>query len=72
MIVYVDKWSFDSLAIALYSWIKRREPLDIAIRSTIERYNSIVAQWKYNIYFMIKSETSNEESIIILIKLLIK
>ena len=72
MIVYIDEWSFNSSAIPLYSWMKRGEPANIVIRSTTERYNSIAAQWENNVYFMIKSETSNEESIIIFIKLLIE
>ena len=52
--------------------MKRREPVNIVIRNTTERYNSIAAQWENNVYFMIKSETLNEESMIIFIKLLIQ
>ena len=72
LIVYVDEWSLNPSTIPLYSWMKRGEPASIVIRSTTERYNSIAAQWEDNVYFMIKNETSNEESIIIFIKLLIE
>ena len=52
--------------------MKRGEPANIVIRSTTEGYNSIAAQWENNVYFMIKSEISNEESIITFIKLMIE
>ena len=58
--------------IPLYSWIKRGEPAGVVIRNTTERYNSIEAQWEDNAYFMLKNETSNEESIWCFIILLIK
>ena len=72
LIVYIDEWSFKPSAIPLYSWMKRGEPANIVIRSATERYNSFEDQWENNVYFMMKSETSNEESIIIFIKLLIE
>ena len=40
--------------------MKRGEPAKIIIRSTTERFDSIAPQWEDNVYFMIKSETSNE------------
>ena len=50
--------------------MKRGEIVIIVIRSTTERYNSIAAQSEDKI--IIKSETFNEESINIFIKLLIE
>ena len=52
--------------------MKREEPANIVIRGIAKRYNSIAAQCENNVYFMIKSETSNEESIIIFIIFLIE
>ena len=72
MLVFIDKWSFNSSAIPIYSWMKKGEPAGVVIRNTIERYNSIAAQWEDNVYFMLKNETSNEESVWCFIKLLIK
>ena len=40
-------------------------------RNTTDRSNAIAAQWEKNVYFMIKSETSNEESISYFIKKLL-
>ena len=52
--------------------MKSGEPAGVVIRNATERYNSIAVQWEDNVYFMLKSETSNEESIWCFIKLLIK
>ena len=43
--------------------MKRGGPAGVVIRNTTERYNSIAVQWEDNVYFMLKNETSNEESI---------
>ena len=48
------------------------KPASAVINNTTEGYNSFAAQWENNVYFLIKSETSNEESILCFIKLLIK
>ena len=72
MLVFIDEWSFNPSTIPLYSWMKKGEPADVVIRNTTEWYNSIAAQWEDNVYFMLKNETSNEESIWYFIKLLIK
>ena len=37
-----------------------------------ERYNSIAAQWNKNVYFMMKNETSYEETILCFLNLLMK
>ena len=70
LIVYIDEWSFNPSSIPLYSWMKKGEPAEKIIRNTTERYNSIAAQWDKYVYFMIKNETSNEESILNFIHLL--
>ena len=72
MLVFIDEWSFNPSVIPLYSWMKRGEPAGVVIRNTTERYNSIAAQWEDNVYFILKNETTNEESIWCFIKLLIK
>ena len=72
VIVYIDEWSFNPSSIPLYSWMKKGEQPEKIIRSTTDRYNSIAAQWEKNIYFMIKDETSNEESVWCFINLLMK
>ena len=51
--------------------MKKGEPAEKIIRSTNERYNSIAAQWNKNVYFMMKNETSNEESILCFLNLLV-
>ena len=72
VIVYIDEWSFNSSSLPLYTWMKKGETATKVIRSTTERYNSIAAQWNNNVYFMLKSDTSNEESVLCFINLLIK
>ena len=72
VLVYVDEWSFNLSTIPLYSWMKKGEPAEKIIRSTTERYNSIAAQWNKNVYFMMKNETSNEETILCFLNLLMK
>ena len=72
VIVYIDEWSFNPSLIPLYSWIKKGEQPEKIIRSTTDRYNSIAAQLEKNIYFMIKDETSNEESVWCFINQLMK
>ena len=72
VIVYIDKRSFNSSSIPLYSWMKKGEQPEKIIRSTTDRYNSIAAQWEKNMYFMIKDETSNEESVWCFINQLMK
>ena len=52
--------------------MKRNERASVVILNTTEKYISITVQWEDNVYFMIKSEISNEESIYCFIKLLIK
>ena len=71
LIVYIDEWSCNPSSIPLYSWMKKGEPAEKIIRNTTERYNSIASQWDKYVYFMIKNETSNEESILNFIHLLI-
>ena len=52
--------------------MKKGEQPEKIIRSKTDRYNSITAQWEKNIYFMIKDETSNEESVLCFINQLMK
>ena len=63
LIVHIDEWSFNPSTISLYSWMKKGEQEEKII-STTERYNSIAPQWNKYVYFMIKNETLNEESIL--------
>ena len=72
LIVFIDECSFNPTTIPRYSWMKRGEPADKLIRDTTNRYNSIAAQWDKFLYFVLKTETSNEESIWDFMNLLIK
>ena len=72
LIVYIDECSFNPSSLPLYTRMKKGETAIKVIRSITERYNSIAAQWNNNVYFMIKSDTSNEESVHCFINLLIK
>ena len=71
LIVYIDEWSFNSSSLPLYSWMKKGEPANKVIRETTNRCNSIAAKWDKNVYFLLKNETSNDESICDFITLLI-
>ena len=71
LIVYIDEWSFNSSTLPLYSWMKKGEPAIKVIRETSNRYNSIAAQWGKYVYFLIKTDTTKEDSIWDFIKLLI-
>ena len=72
LIVYIDECSFNPSSLPLYTWMKKGEAAIKVIRSTTERYNSIAAQYNNNVYFMLKNDTSNEESVHWFINLLIK
>ena len=72
LLIYIDEWNFSSSSLPLYSWMKKGEPANKVIRETTNRYNSIAAQWGKNVYFILKSEPSNEESIRNFIRLLMK
>ena len=63
VIVYIDEWSFNSATLPLYTWMKKGEDASIVIRDSNTRFNSIAAQWKTYLYFMIKDETSKEDDI---------
>ena len=52
--------------------MKKGETPKKVIRNTTNRYNSIAAQWDKYVYFLLKTDTSKEENILYLIKLLIK
>ena len=51
--------------------MKKGFPAEKLFRNTTDRSNAIEAQLEKNVYFMIKSETSNEESISYFIKKLL-
>ena len=59
---------FNPSTLPWYSWMKKGFPAEKLFRNTTDRSNAIAAQWEKNVYFMIKSETSNEESISYFIK----
>ena len=63
LIVFIDECSFNPITIPRYSWMKKEEPVEKLIRDTMNLYNSIAAQWDKFVYFVLKTETSNEESI---------
>ena len=50
--------------------MKIGKPFEKITISINEKYNPIAYQWDKNIYFMVKNETFNEESIIIFISIL--
>ena len=72
LIVYIDEWTFNPSSLPLYSWMKKGEPAAKVMRETTNRFNSIAAQWSKNVYFILKNNTSNEESIWDFIKMLMK
>ena len=72
LLVFIDEWSFNPSSLPLYSWMIKGQPADKVIRETTNRYNSIAALWNKNVYFILKRETSTDESICNFIKLLIK
>ena len=52
--------------------MKRGEPANKLIRDTTCWYNSIEAQWDKFVNFVLKTETSNEDSILDFMNLLIQ
>ena len=70
VIVWIDESSFSSSAIPLYSWMKRGWDAEWVIRPSSQRFNVIAAQWNKEAYFMMKSNTTNDNQFWDFIKLL--
>ena len=51
--------------------MKKGKPAIKVIRETSNRYNSVAAEWGEYVYFLIKTDTTNEDSIWHFIKQLI-
>jgi transposase len=62
LIIYIDECTFSSAALPLYSWMPRGINAENVIRPTNARFNCISEQWNSNIYFVVKQETTNENS----------
>ena len=60
-IVWIDESSFNSATLPLYSWMLKGKDPDCIIRKSSEWYNVIAAQWKKEVYFMLKRSTTKEE-----------
>ena len=58
VIVWIDKSSFSSSALPLYSWIKRGWDAEHVIRPSSQKFNVIAAQLNKESYFMMKSKTN--------------
>ena len=61
IIVWIDESSFNSAALPLYSWMLKGKDPDRIIRQSSERFNVIAAQWRKEVYFMLKRSTIKEE-----------
>ena len=70
VIVWIDESSFSSSALPLYSWMKRGWDAERVIRPSSQRFNVIAAQWNKEAYFMMKSNTTNDNQFWDFIKLL--
>jgi len=70
LIVYVDECSFNIKQLPLYSWMKKGEPPSKIIRGSSKTYNTIAAQWKDEVFFIIKEEYSNGDQFAGYLKLL--
>ena len=64
VIVWIDKSSFSSASLSLYSWMPKGWDAERVIRPSSKRYNVIAAQWNKESYFAIKSDSTNEASFI--------
>ena len=61
IIVWIDESSFYSSALSFYSWMLKGKDPDRIIRNSSERFNVIAAQWRKEVYFMLKRSTTKEE-----------
>ena len=61
IIVWIDESSFNSSALPLYSWMLKGKDPDRIIRTGSERFNVIAAQWRKEVYFMLKRSSTKEE-----------
>ena len=61
IIVWIDESSFNSSALPLYSWMLKGKNRDRIIRTSTERFNVIAAQWRKEVYFMLKRSTTKEK-----------
>ena len=61
IIVWIDESSFNSAALPLYSWMLKRKDPDRIIRKNSERFYMIAAQWRKEVYFMLKRSITKEE-----------
>ena len=61
IIVWIDESLFNSAALPLYSWMLKGKDPDRIIRTSSERFNVIAAQWRKEVYFMLKRSTTKEE-----------
>ena len=70
VIVWIDESSFSSSVLPLYSWMKRGRDAEWVIRPSSQRFNMIAAQMNKETYFMMKSNTTNDNQFWNFIKLL--
>ena len=61
IIVWIDESSFNSAALPLYSWMLKGKDPDRIILQSSERFNVIAAQWRKEVYFILKRSTTKEE-----------
>ena len=70
VIVWIDESLFSSSALPLYYWMERGWDAERVIRPSYQRFNVIAAQWNKEAYFMMKSNTTNDNKFWDFIKLL--
>ena len=64
VIVWIDKSSFSSASLPLYSWMLKGWDAERVIRPSSKIYNVIAAQWNKKSYFVIESDSTNKASFI--------
>ena len=63
IIVWIDESSFNSATLPLYSWMLKGKDPDRIIRQSSERFNVIAAQWRKEVYFMLKEVPQKKNSL---------
>ena len=60
LLCLLTKVHFSSASLPLYSWMLKGWDAERVIRPSSKRYNAIAAQWNKELYFVIKSDSTNE------------
>ena len=71
ILVFIDECSFCQSNLPLYTWAKKGEKPEILIRDST-RFNAIAAQWRNEVYFVMKQATSTENEFCMFLEKLVK